>query len=356
MLTAQAIRLSCVPRRATTALRSCSGTGGSSVLQSVMHRSYFIPSSVAAASVSSSRPIDFLCRHRSTTVEGLGVVEKPLRALDMAAVNRIKEELARVDVNSDGRYVHVMSFPSYIVNICTMWAPYTHMPSSLTLPHSLFHRLDSDELKNLLKMHTDVFSDEEIVELGELYYGAKAGGSVRFDNFIEAVDLVAAKSASAKAIIADGDSIPKHFFEGERHPMGIGRESLEYMNLGKSHGHYTDVELNVELTHLEPKTFVDQAAYRACQAVRFLFDAATGWRMDNIKVDNTLNRVIYLETIAAVPGMVAAVVRHFRSLRQMKTDGGMLQLFLEEANNERYVVLNYNLYLDGEVTELFVEL
>lgn len=186
-------------------------------------------------------------------------------------------------------------------------------------------------------MHTDVFTDEEIVELSELYYGAKAGGSVRFDNFIEAVDLVAAKSAAAKAVIANGDSVPKHFFEGERHPMGIGRESLEFMNLGKAHGHYTEKELDVKLTHREPETFVDKAAYYSCQMVRYVFDAATGWRMDNIKVDNTLNRVIYLETIAAVPGMVAAVVRHFRSLRQMKTDGGMLQLFLEEANNERYV-------------------
>jgi hypothetical protein len=27
--------------------------------------------------------------------------------------------------------------------------------------------------------------------------------------------------------------------------------------------------------------------------------------MDNIKVENTMNRVIYLETIAAVPGMVS---------------------------------------------------
>jgi hypothetical protein len=34
--------------------------------------------------------------------------------------------------------------------------------------------------------------------------------------------------------------------------------------------------------------------------------------------------------------MVAAVVHHFSSLRNMKADGGYMQLFLEEANNERY--------------------
>jgi len=58
-------------------------------------------------------------------------------------------------------------------------------------------------------------------------------------------------------------------------------------------------------------------------------------------VNNILNRTIYLETVAAVPGMVAAIIRHFRSLRQMKTDGGYMQLFLEEANNERMHLLTF---------------
>ena len=41
------------------------------------------------------------------------------------------------------------------------------------------HRLDADELKALLRRHDDVFTDEEILELSELYYGAKAGGSCK---------------------------------------------------------------------------------------------------------------------------------------------------------------------------------
>jgi hypothetical protein len=111
---------------------------------------------------------------------------------------------------------------------------------------------------------------------------------------------------------------------------------VEFAGLGKSHGHYTDIELNVKLTHMEPKDYIDTLAFNAVKAVRYLFDAATGWRSDNITINNILNRTIYLETIAAVPGMVAAIIRHFRSLRTMKPDGGYLQLFLEEANNERY--------------------
>lgn len=110
---------------------------------------------------------------------------------------------------------------------------------------------------------------------------------------------------------------------------------VEFAGLGKSHGHYTEAELNVKLTHVEPKDFIDTLAFNAVKAVRYLFDIATGWRNDNITINNILNRTIYLETIAAVPGMVAAIIRHFRSLRTMKPDGGYLQLFLEEANNER---------------------
>jgi hypothetical protein len=183
-------------------------------------------------------------------------------------------------------------------------------------------RLDADELRALLRKHTGTFTDEEIVELSNLYYAVKAGGSVPFSDFIEAIDRV----------VEEGDG------EGTKtiadNPIGIRRESMEYYNIGKAH-QYTDDQLNIRLTHREPERFLDKAAYYSCQAVRLVFDMATGWRMDNIKVDNTLNRVIYLETIAAVPGMVAAVVRHFKSLRTMRGDYGHIAMYLEEATNER---------------------
>ena len=116
----------------------------------------------------------------------------------------------------------------------------------------------------------------------------------------------------------------------------LPKTAVEFHGLGKPHGHYTDKELDVKLTHVEPKDSIDQLALNAVKVVRVVFDSVTGWRNDNITVKNILNRTIFLETIAAVPGMVAAIVRHFRSLRSMKPDGGYLQLFLEEANNERW--------------------
>lgn len=46
-------------------------------------------------------------------------------------------------------------------------------------------------------------------------------------------------------------------------------------------------------------------------------------------------RVLFLETVAGVPGMMAGMVRHLRSLRIMRRDHGWIHTLLEEAENER---------------------
>jgi len=48
-----------------------------------------------------------------------------------------------------------------------------------------------------------------------------------------------------------------------------------------------------------------------------------------------------LETVAAVPGMVGAMFRHFRSLRKMSRDYGWINPLLEEAENERMHLLTW---------------
>jgi len=51
--------------------------------------------------------------------------------------------------------------------------------------------------------------------------------------------------------------------------------------------------------------------------------------------DQWMARILFLESIAGVPGMCAAVIRHLRSLRLMKRDGGWISTLLQEAENER---------------------
>ena len=176
--------------------------------------------------------------------------------------------------------------------------------------------------------------------MGELYYAGKAGGAVSIDRFIEAIDY-AASHANEDRDVRTNDEKAQHFKASGRHPLGVGRCALEYMPGKRHHGYYTPEELDVKLTHVEPSGFQDKLAYNAVKAVRVLFDTATGWRNDNITTTNILRRVIFLETIAAVPGMSAAIIRHFKSLRSMERDGGMLQMLLEEANNERMHLLTF---------------
>jgi hypothetical protein len=54
-----------------------------------------------------------------------------------------------------------------------------------------------------------------------------------------------------------------------------------------------------------------------------------------------LIRFIFLETVAGVPGMVAGMLRHLRSLRSMKRDNGWIETMLEDAYNERMHLLTF---------------
>ena len=57
---------------------------------------------------------------------------------------------------------------------------------------------------------------------------------------------------------------------------------------------------------------------------------------DAFFVDRSGHRAVVLETVAGVPGMVAGVLMHFKSLRSMKTGyGASIREMLAEAENER---------------------
>lgn len=94
------------------------------------------------------------------------------------------------------------------------------------------------------------------------------------------------------------------------------------------HPEATDDQLNnIPLTHRETKTWADAIAYRMVKFFKWGMDTATGYRNDPRK-PYTMNerkwlvRFIFLETVAAVPGMTAGMLRHFRSLRRMQRDHG----------------------------------
>lgn len=84
--------------------------------------------------------------------------------------------------------------------------------------------------------------------------------------------------------------------------------------------------INLKL-HRKPNTIRDHIAFCFVRLLRFLADSFFAKRYGN--------RAIILETIAAVPGMVAGTLLHLRSLRRMKDDNGWIKTLLDEAENER---------------------
>eukprot|EP00580_Thalassiosira_gravida_P003555 CAMPEP_0201622968 /NCGR_PEP_ID=MMETSP0492-20130828/47676_1 /ASSEMBLY_ACC=CAM_ASM_000837 /TAXON_ID=420259 /ORGANISM="Thalassiosira gravida, Strain GMp14c1" /LENGTH=394 /DNA_ID=CAMNT_0048092569 /DNA_START=194 /DNA_END=1378 /DNA_ORIENTATION=+ len=206
-------------------------------------------------------------------------------------------------------------------------------------------RIDANDLKVLLRKHNDSFKEGEILELSELFYTSLGASSVDIHQFLEAMDAAAADQGNSSEV-SDG---VEHYGEVnsfarmgklKTHPLGIGTCASEYM-YAKTHGKYSEEDLNIKLTHVPPTTFSDKTALFAVKCVRLAFDTATLWNIGSVTKEKILNRAIFLETIAAIPGMVAAIIRHFRSLRNMARDGGMLNMFLEEANNERMHLLTF---------------
>lgn len=193
----------------------------------------------------------------------------------------------------------------------------------------------------------------------------------------------------ARKAVQDRPSTP-----GSKHPDG------SYLLF---HPIYSEHDLDsVKVVHRESKTFGDKIARAMCTAARTVFDFATRYpdhngvkfppikqdvektvglpshlarQVDKAKStdaqvvnetsadvkemegamtlqemrnkglcfgpDQWLNRIIFLETIAGVPGMVAASCRHLQSLRLMRRDKGWIHTLLEDAENERMHLLTF---------------
>lgn len=82
-----------------------------------------------------------------------------------------------------------------------------------------------------------------------------------------------------------------------------------------------------ELKHKTASKFSEHVAHKITQCLKFLLNIFYGTRY--------AKRAVILETIAAVPGMVAGMFNHLKALRRMKDDEGWIRELLDEAENER---------------------
>jgi len=127
------------------------------------------------------------------------------------------------------------------------------------------------------------------------------------------------------------------------------------------HPVYSADELRaVKVLHREAKTFGDKFAANLVKLTRRAFDLVSGYKHKAMPANAAtmsleelrrggyvlteaqwLSRILFLESIAGVPGMVAATLRHLRSLRLMRRDSGWIHTLLEEAENERMHLMTF---------------
>ncbi|RIA83231.1 alternative oxidase-domain-containing protein [Glomus cerebriforme] len=92
------------------------------------------------------------------------------------------------------------------------------------------------------------------------------------------------------------------------------------------------IDIKADL-HRKPVTLSDKLAFFIVKLLRL----PTDWFFKK----KYIHRAVMLETVAAVPGMVGATVRHLRSLRKLQHDGGWIDHLLHEAENERMHLMTW---------------
>jgi len=85
--------------------------------------------------------------------------------------------------------------------------------------------------------------------------------------------------------------------------------------------------------HHKPQNLSDKVAFTFTKFLRFLADTFFKKKYGH--------RAVVLETVAAVPGMVAGMLLHLKSLRKMQDDKGWIKILLDEASNERMHLMTF---------------
>jgi hypothetical protein len=109
------------------------------------------------------------------------------------------------------------------------------------------------------------------------------------------------------------------------------------------------------LYHHTPKTVSDKIMHGIMRSLYHSFNFITGYQPENTAPKAVEWRLIVLESVAGVPGFVAAGFRHFKSLRSLQRDHGWIPTLLEEAENERMHLLTcLHMFNAGPLTRAMV--
>lgn len=109
-----------------------------------------------------------------------------------------------------------------------------------------------------------------------------------------------------------------------------------------------------DLKHV-PQSMGELVLQKAVRLAYHAFNLVTGYNAVDPPVSAIGYRLIILESVAGVPGMLGGMFRHFRSLRQLERDHGFIFTLLEEAENERmHLIVCMSFFEAGHFTRFVV--
>ena len=136
---------------------------------------------------------------------------------------------------------------------------------------------------------------------------------------------------------------------------GFGDHSWRQQNHIWSEDEIQERMLTADDKH-SPQTFAESILQTSVRAAYHTFNLATGYNHVDPPTSAIGYRLIILESIAGVPGMLGGMFRHFRSLRQLERDHGFIFTLLEEAENERmHLIVCMSFFEAGPVTRFLVQ-
>ena len=105
-----------------------------------------------------------------------------------------------------------------------------------------------------------------------------------------------------------------------------------------------------------PQNTADTVLQKMVRVAYHAFNFMTGYDHADPPTSAIGYRLIILESVAGVPGMLGGMFRHFRSLRQLERDHGFIFTLLEEAENERmHLIVCMSFFEAGPVTRFIVQ-
>ncbi|GAB5365244.1 hypothetical protein AAMO2058_001040600 [Amorphochlora amoebiformis] len=150
----------------------------------------------------------------------------------------------------------------------------------------------------------------------------------------------AVQETAVQEEMREGDRSMMHFrTTPQRHPLNVPKTWKNPMQNHVWNTEEIEERMKALPTHT-PETWTDKAMHFLVKRVLYNgFNWITGFDKTNPTARSCAWRLIILESVAGVPGMVAAGMRHFRSLRTLRRDYGWIHTLLEEAENERMHLL-----------------